>query len=430
MPAPQPFKRAILHIDGDSFFASCEVAMNPSLRGKPIVTGKERGIVSSMSYEARVRGITRAMKLTEVRKLCPDVVILPSDYETYSMFSRRMYEIVRRYTPDVEEYSIDECFADLTGLRGPLHMSYEEMAAAIKRDLETELGITFSVGLSSTKVLAKVGSKWKKPAGLTCIPSNAVRTFLKKLPVGYVWGIGRQTTEYLEKLGVRTALEYVDKSEEWVEKHMSKPYREIWHELQGISVYALNTVEKHDYQSISKTRTFTPPSSDRDFIFSQLSKNVEDACAKARRHGLSAEKVFFFLKTQEFEYKGFEFTLSDPLSVPSEIIKIIKEDFSEVYKAGVEYRATGVVLMNLTPHENEQLDLFGAHVELTRWRRVYAVVDSLDDKFGRHTVFLGTTLKTLAQAVKSVDIPARKTSLLSGENFRQRLGMPVLGEVA
>src|SRR6266704_1894990 len=111
------FPRAILHVDGDAFFASCEQSRDPKLRGKPVITGKERGIVSSMSYEAKARGVTRAMKLSEVRKLCPDAIILPSDYETYSLYSQRMYEIVRRYTPEIEEYSIDECFADLTGMR-------------------------------------------------------------------------------------------------------------------------------------------------------------------------------------------------------------------------------------------------------------------------------------------------------------------------
>ncbi len=103
-------------------------ALINTLQGKPVVTGKERGIVASMSYEAKARGVTRGMPLRQVRQVCPDAIILPSDYETYSLLSLRMFAIVRRYTPEVEEYSIDECFADLTGLRRPLRMSYREMA--------------------------------------------------------------------------------------------------------------------------------------------------------------------------------------------------------------------------------------------------------------------------------------------------------------
>src|SRR5438128_7542395 len=153
------FPRAILHIDGDAFFASCEQSRNPHLKGRPVITGKERGIVASMSYEAKARGVTRAMRLSEVKRVCPEAVLLPSDYETYSILSHRLFAIVRKYTPDVEEYSIDECFADLTGLRRPLKMSYRKIAERIKRELDAELGFTFSVGLARNKVVAKTVSK-------------------------------------------------------------------------------------------------------------------------------------------------------------------------------------------------------------------------------------------------------------------------------
>src|SRR3990172_3256646 len=108
--------RAIVHIDGDAFFASCEQAVHPEYRDKPVVTGKERGIVAAASYEAKAKGVSRGVPLWEVKKLCPDAIILPSDYEKYSIFSKRMFAILRRFTPLVEEYSIDEAFVELTGL--------------------------------------------------------------------------------------------------------------------------------------------------------------------------------------------------------------------------------------------------------------------------------------------------------------------------
>jgi len=195
------FPRALLHIDGDAFFASCEQAHDPQLKGKPVVTGKERGITASMSYEAKARGVTRGMRLFEVKRLCPEAIILPSDYETYSLLSQRLFAIVRRFTPEVEQYSIDEVFADLTGLRRPLRMSYEQMAATIKHELDTELGFTFSVGLAPNKVLAKIASKWQKPSGLTTIPGHDIHLFLRDLPVDKVWGIGSNTAALLQKHG-------------------------------------------------------------------------------------------------------------------------------------------------------------------------------------------------------------------------------------
>jgi DNA polymerase-4/DNA polymerase V len=396
------------------------------------VTGKERGIASSLSYEAKAKGVKRGMVISEIRRLCPDVVILPSDYETYSIFSKRMYNIVRRYTSDVEEYSIDECFADLTGLRRSLKMTYEEMAENIKKELDGELGITFSVGLAPNKVLAKLASKWKKPSGLTVIGSNEIEKFTREVPVGKIWGIGGATSAYLNKNGIVTALDFANKNITWVEEHLAKPFVEIWHELRGDFIYNLNTEDKHDYQSISKTKTFTPATSDRRFIYSQLSKNVENACIKARRHGLASKRLYFFLKTQDFRYDGLELDLLHMTSAPQEILSEINNKFDRVYRKNVLYRATGVVLMDLKDCNNSQLDLFCGSEKIDKWRDIYAQVDKIDEKFGKHSVFLGSSLRALSgqqyEGGRS-DNAKRKGNILPGENKRQRLCIPMLGEV-
>ncbi len=426
------YPQAILHIDGDAFFASCEMVKNPALKGKPVITGMERGIVSSLSYEAKARGVKRAMSFSEVKRVCPDAIFLPSDYETYSLYSLRMYEIVRRYTPDVEEYSIDECFADLTGLQRPLNMNYEKIAEKIKQELDQELGMTFSVGLAPTKVLAKVASKWKKPSGLTLIPGKTIHHFLKDLSVSKVWGIGPQTTAYLNKLGIRTALEFTDKDEDWVLHNLTKPHYEIWQELHGKSVCGLTIGQKTSYQSISKTRTFTPPSSDEKIVFSELSKNIENACIKARRHNLVSQKIFLFLKTQDFRFHSLELTLARATNIPIEIINLVKDNFNVMFRPRSLYRATGVVLVNLTVNKNYQLDLFSNVIKAEKLARVFSSFDELAERYGKHTLFLGSSF--LAMRRKQHDntrgtLSERKSKLLKGENIRQRIGLPFLGEV-
>ena len=223
--------RAILHVDADAFFASCEQAIHPELKGRPVITGKERGIVAAASYEAKAKGIKRGMRLFEVRKVCPDAVILPSDYETYSLFSLRMFEIFRRFSPDVEEYSIDEAFVDLTGLRRSFHGPYGMIAEKMQLAIEKELGITVSIGVSLSKVLAKIGSKHNKPHGCTIIPGRDIHLYLEELPVEKVWGIGANTAAYLNKHRIATALQFAMKDEKFIKKYLSKPYQEIWHEL-------------------------------------------------------------------------------------------------------------------------------------------------------------------------------------------------------
>ena len=213
---------------------------------------------------------------------------------------------------------------------------------------------------------------------------------------------------------------------------MSKPYREIWHELQGTSVLLLNIEEKHDYQSISKTKTFTPPSKDRAFIFSQLSKNIENACIKARRHDLAPKKIFFFIKTQEFRYQGLELTLTSRMSAPHEIIRLVHEAFPKIYNPKVPYRATGIVLMDLSRQEDLQPDLFGLKAGVEAWKPIYAAVDTLDEKFGKHTVYLGSTFQAMNVPTHQEGrntAPQRSTKLFKGENKRQRLGIPMLGDV-
>lgn len=438
MPFEKPlairsFPRAILHIDGDAFFASCEQARNPRLKGRPVITGKERGIVSSMSYEAKARGVARAMKLHDAQRMCPDVVILPSDYETYSLLSMRFFSVVRRYTPDVEEYGIDECFADLTGMRGPLHMSYPQIAERIKNELETELGFTFSLGLAPNKVIAKIGSKWNKPSGLVVIPGREIHTYLQQLPVERVWGIGRQTMVFLNKHGMFTALDFARMSEDWIVRTMSKPFYEIWQELNGRFIFSLETKPKRTYQSIQKMKTFVPPSNDPKWLFAQLSKNIENACIKARRYGLAAPAAFVFLRTQSFDDTGVEAEFSRPTAFPHEIINAVEPVFRELFHPRRMYRSTGVVLLKLREHANAQLDLFGESLRVEKASRLYDSVDRLSAKYGKHALYIGASHDAYIRPTykgQRADETERKKRLLPGETKRKRLAVPMLmGEV-
>jgi len=419
--------RAILHIDGDAFFASCEQSLNPELRGKPVITGKERGIAASMSYEAKAMGVTRAMMLSEIKKVCPNAIILPSDYETYSLLSKRFFDIVRRYTSDVEEYGIDECFADITGMRRPLHKSYPQIAEAIQEDLRQELGFTFSIGLAPTKVLAKIGSKWKKPYGLTIIRSREIPKFLAALPVGKVWGIGPATEALLAKFGVRTALQFAKKEEAWVQKYFSKPFYEIWQELNGRFVLELSLEERQAYQSVQKFKTFTPPSRERGFIFSQFSKNIENACIKLRRYHQAAREVAFVLRTQDFDHAGVSVKLSRPTAFPHEIVQVLEKAFHTIYNPRLLYRQTGVTLYNLVEDTVRQPDLFGQSVHIEKMQKLYNSIDQLGRWYGKHTVFLGSSFaaQRFSQHLGDRgDMPVRRSELFKGESKRKRLNIP------
>jgi DNA polymerase-4/DNA polymerase V len=425
----QSWPRAILHVDADAFFASCEQAIHPELKGRPVITGKERGIVAAASYEAKARGVQRGVSLPDARRACPEAVILPSDYETYSLFSVRMFAILRRFSPDVEEYSIDEAFVDLTGLRRSFHGSYGMIARQMQETIEQELGITVSVGVSLSKVLAKIASRHKKPHGLTLIPGREIHRYLQELPVGKVWGIGPNTTAFLKKFGITTALAFARKEEGFITKHLSKPYQEIWHELNGRSIYPVCAEAKSSYQSISKAKTFTPASNDAMFVFAQLAKNLEAACIKARRYRLAATRLMVFLRTQDFRDRGIEFKLSRPTAYPADLFKALKEGFGELFNAEALYRQTGVVLAGLVQNSIVQYTLFEDAARIEKMARIYHAVDLLSERYGKYAVHHGVSLPTKLQARhegERGDAPQRASKLFKGENSRQRLGLPML----
>jgi DNA polymerase IV len=388
------YPRAILHVDGDAFFASCEQAVHPEYRGRPLVTGKERRIITAASYEAKALGISRGTPLWEAKKICPELIIASSDYAMYARFSRRLFSIIKRFTPFVEAYSIDEAFAELTGFDRPNHEPYETLALRLQDTIKQELGITVSVGLSISKVLAKIASKWKKPSGATFIPSEYIRDFLASYPIEKVWGIGPSATFRCHRFGIRTALDLSQKSPGFIRDHFAKPQHDIWEELNGNSVLPINYEGHEDPKSISTFRTLDAPSTQKNFLFSHLLKNLEGACHKARHHHLATRKLFLVLRTQEFRHHGCELDLERASAYPSEMSHLLHQGFENVFRPGTLYRATGVTLAHLLPQDTFQASLFEAPHKITKWQNAYAAVDRLNEKFGRRRIHLATSLET------------------------------------
>ncbi len=414
-------ERVILHVDGDGFFAGCEVAKNPTLRGKPVIVGRERGMALAMTYEAKACGVKRGMTLAEVRRICPDAILLDADHESYALFSERMNNIIARYTSHLERYSIDESFADITTMNISLKMSHEDIAMKIKTILKQELGMTFSIGIAPTKVLAKLGSKYKKPDGLTIIKSNTINDFLRKTPIENIWGIGPQTSEFLKESSVTTAYDFAQKSEHWVTAMLAKPYQDIWYELRGTNALPLNTDKRAPYQSLMRTRTFAPPTSTQRFLLAELSRHTEVVCARAREHGLAGKTFSFFLKTQGLQFRGIELKLSQSTNTPEELIELAGKHLQYIHEEDILYRATGVTLGTLTNAGEIQRNLFDTTLRVERLEKIHHEVDLLNTKFGEPLIHLASSMH-----VQKI----RKTNFISrDERFLARLHIPIIGTI-
>ncbi len=422
------FPSAILHVDGDAFFASVEQAVRPELKGRPVVTGRERGIIACASYEAKALGIRRGVALHEARARCPGLVVLPSDYETYSLYSRRVFAILRRASPQVEEYSIDEGFADLTGLRRVFRASYPEIARRLQETIRAELDLTVSAGLSLTKSLAKLASKFRKPGGFTAVRGRHIHLFLQRTPLEAVWGFGPNTVSLLAKHGLRTAFDFAVRPEAWAERLLGKTGREIWNELRGRPVHAVSPDPSRPRASISRGQTFSPPSADRNVVQAALFRNLEAAFAKLRRHRLKAGQLTVSLRRRDFGEAGLEARLNRATAATHEAVPLVRRLFDHLFLEGAEYRATLVVLSRLEDDRLEQPDLFEDRLRIERLDRASRAMDAVNARFGRRALSLGPALFLHPRPPgERNERPWRQAAgLLPGETVRRRLRLPRL----
>lgn len=399
-------------MDGDAFFVAVEISKNPKLKGLPVVTGEEKGIVSALSYEAKAFGVVRGMPIFQIKKQFPNIIILPGDYKSYAKYSKMMFDIVRRYIDVVEEYSIDECFADLTGHDLPLKMSYEQIAEKIKREINEELNLSISLGIASTKVLAKLASKWQKPNGFTVIKNERINDFLDKTAIDKIWGIGTQTSIFLKRKGIKTALDFVNKNENWIQENLSKPYKILWYELKGISILKVDGEKRALYSSIQKTQSFHPHTNNIDFLLSELSKHVENACAKARYYNLVPKYISFFIKTKDFRYISYKIKLETPTNTPESIYAHIKYNFDKIYHKDFLYRTTGITIFDLVPDSHIQSDLFGFDDKVQKFKKIHSQIDKIQNKYGRRAIYLASAHNSLKIDKKGTEVDDLDIDLL------------------
>ena len=417
----------LLHVDADGFFASVEQALDPALRGRPVVTGAERGIIAAASYEAKARGVGRGLQLHEAQRLCPGLVIRPSDYEAYSLYSRHLFAILRRFTPLVEEYSIDEAFADLTGCGSILDRPLERVAEEIRTAAATELGLTVSVGISLTKTLAKLCSKFRKPNGQTIVRREHVPVLLQRTPIAKVWGIGPASAAKLQARGIVTAGDFTRLPESDVLHLLHKPGHQTWQELQGRRRIPLDLQGKQRYDSMMKGHTFSPPSADRRIVLAEAVRNMGAVLAKLRRHQHLAHEIGLCLRHQDYTSQAASAPLPSPTSHNCEAISVVSVLFDALFESGQTYRSTLIWLGGLIPEHGRQLDLFDETPLRQGYGKLDEAVDRLNDRYGQNVVTPAATMgRQLKPSHPRDAAPERHHLLLPGESRNRRLAIPRL----
>ena len=402
----------IMCIDMDAFFASVEQQVNPKLRGKPIavIGSGGRTVITTRSYEARAYGVKTGMNVYEAKKLCPDLILVVGDNEKYAYTCSELSVIYSKYTPDVEVYSIDEAFLDITTTQH-LFGGPEAIGFAIKKEVKDQFGINCTVGIAPNILMAKLASDIAKPDGLRWIKDEDARALLNNLPVQELWGIGSSTAEKLKLLGIRTCGELGNASASLLRCKFGIIGETLKQMGQGQCDRPL-VINEEDPKSIGHSRTLPIDISDRATLRTELLKLSSMVCSRARKYGFVGKRITLTVRYSDFE----TFTKQATLQVHSNSTHEIYHNATDILDSIIlarDVRLIGVSLSQLMPENEVQLDLFNGDVKT---KSVLKAVDSLNDKFGDFTITWGSSLKTAgAQGVIS---PAWKPSGVRNTNIK------------
>lgn len=370
-----------LHVDLDAFFAAVEQRDRPELRGKPVIVGvggrTDRGVVSAASYEARRYGIHSAMPLRTAAALCRDAVFVPVDGRKYSSVSREVMEILRRYTPAVEPVSIDEAFLDVAGSEA-LHGTPVEMARSIKATIRSELQLVASVGVATSKLVAKVASDLEKPDGLVVVEPGDEAAFLAPLPISRLWGVGQKTAAVLADFGVRTIGDLAALPDDLLVRRFGKQGATLGQRARGIDPSPVSAVDSA--RSVSHEHTFDVDTSDREALERTLLALSEGVAGRLRKGGVKARTVAVKVRDSSFVTVSRQRTLPEPTD-QTEVIFAAALDLARPQLRGIRVRLLGVAASHLG--EGEQLSIFAGD---ERKRRATEAADAIRQRYGSRAI--------------------------------------------
>ncbi|HEY8093813.1 MAG TPA: DNA polymerase IV [Acidimicrobiales bacterium] len=380
--------RAILHADMDAFFVSVELLRRPELRGRPVVVGGtgERGVVAAASYEARRYGVQSAMPSAVARRRCPEAVFLPGDHARYEEVSEQIRDIFLRYTPLVEPISLDEAFLDVTGSRrlfGPA----PAVAARLRLDIETELGLSCSVGVAPTKLLAKLASEAAKPVatprgiepgrGVVVVRAGEELAFLHPQPVSALWGVGPATRARLDRLGVTTIGDLADVPVSSLVAAVGSSHGRHLHDL-ACGIDDRPVVPSRGVKSIGHEETFPRDLTDRDELEGVLVRQADAVASRVRAQGLVARTVVLKLRYGDFTTLTRSVTSPQPVASGPALADAARKLLDALdLTPGV--RLLGVSASGLIEGGAEQLTLEAATAS---WEGASRAVDDIRRRYG------------------------------------------------
>lgn len=384
--------------DANNFFVSCERVFNPSLRGKPVVVlSNNDGCVIARSNEAKALGIQMGVPLYQIKSLVEEkqVQVFSSNYVLYSDMSQRVMNLLSQYVPEIEQYSIDECFIDFRSFNRFDLLSYGQQ---IVKTIYKGINVPISMGIAPTKTLAKVASKMAKKmgdrGGVVMLESETeVEIALRQFPITDVWGIGRRYGKKLLDCHINTALDFVRMPQSWVKKQMTVVGERTWLELQGQSCVDFELYPP-DKKQICCSRSFTPMIESLDALTEAVASFAAQVAQKLRQEEQATNTLMVFIasnrhRTDLPQYANNRlYTFPVATADTTLIVKGAVTALKDIFQKEIAYKKAGVVLLNMVDQSAIQTNLFHAS-DSEEHKKLMEVMDSLNAQFGRGTVKTG-----------------------------------------
>jgi len=383
--APDDEGCSILHVDMDAFYALASLLSRPELKGTPVIIGGggNRGVVLSATYEARAFGVASAMPIARARRLCPQATVVAPDYARYERISQAVMAVFASVTPIVEPLSLDEAFLDVSGARRRLGTP-RQIAQRIRDTIADEQGITCSVGVASTKFIAKLASGLAKPDGLLVVPAAEVVGFLHQLPVGALWGVGDRTEEALQRLGLRTVADIANTPVDTLRRALGDNAGPALHAL-AWGRDTRSVVPTRRERSIGADETFSFDVDDPAYIHRQLLKLSHRTAARVRAAGLVGRTISIKVRFSDFTTITRSKTLHDPTDVSRDIYATARALFDGLGLQRARLRLVGVRMEGLMDSDHAPIQGLLDEPE-HGWRDADRAVDRASARFGAGTV--------------------------------------------
>ncbi|MBV0913754.1 DNA polymerase IV [Anianabacter salinae] len=388
---PELLDLSIAHMDCDAFYASVEKRENPELRDKPVIVGGgHRGVVSTACYIARIKGVRSAMPMFKALELCPEAVVVKGRMDLYVEVSRRIRAMMEELTPAIEPLSLDEAFLDLSGTHRLHHAPPAVMLARLVRRMETELGITGSIGLSHNKFLAKVASDLDKPRGFSVIGKAGTAEFLRDQPVRLIWGVGQATQASLDAAGIRTFADLLRWDQRDLQARFGSMGDRLWHLARGEDHRRVR--RDAPMKSISNETTFHDDTANADVLDGHIWRLAEKVSDRAKAKGQAGRTVTLKLKRHDHRILTRRTTLREATQMADRLYRTARALYDEAKEPG-PFRLLGVGLSDLTSADNA--DLSGDLLDPQALKRAEAerATDAIRARFGPDAILKGRALR-------------------------------------